>query len=228
MESIEVVRRLKRLKNPEAIAGMARYGIVGKGRLGISIPVLRKMARDIGKDHSLALKLWKSGIPDARILACLVDEPSRVTEAQMERWVKDFNSWDVCDQVCSNLFDRTPFAYAKAIEWSEREEEFVKRAGFVLMAALSVHDKKAKDKDFTRFFGAIRREAGDERNYVRKAVNWALRHIGKRNPALNRKAIRVAHQIQKQDSKAARWIASDALRELKSPKIQEQVRRKGS
>jgi 3-methyladenine DNA glycosylase AlkD len=221
-----VVRELKRLKNPRAIEGMARYGIAGKGRLGISIPTLRRMAREIGTDHGLALKLWKSGIPDARILAALVDEPSKVTERQMETWVGGFDSWDVCDQVCSNLFDRTSFAWSKAGEWSGRPEEFVKRAGFVLMAALAVHDKEAADAAFRRLFPVIKREATDERNFVKKAVNWALRGIGKRNLALNREAVKVARDIKKMDSKTARWVASDALRELTSPKTLEMLRRK--
>ena len=226
MEFEEVVRKLRRMRDPRAIEGMARFGIAGKGRLGLSIPALRRMAREIGTDHSLALKLWRSGIPDARILAGMVDDPSRVTGRQMERWVKDFDSWDVCDQVCSNLFDRTPFAGAKAAEWSGREEEFVKRAGFVLMAALSVHDKGAADSVFTRFFPAIKREATDDRNFVKKAVNWALRQIGKRNPKLNREAIKLAGEIRKIDSRAARWIASDALRELNDPRTLAQIRRK--
>jgi len=226
MEFEEVVRKLRRMRDPRAIEGMARFGIAGKGRLGLSIPALRRMAREIGTDHSLALKLWRSGIPDARILAGMVDDPSRVTGRQMERWVKDFDSWDVCDQVCSNLFDRTPFAGAKAAEWSGREEEFVKRAGFVLMAALSVHDKGAADSVFTRFFPAIKREATDDRNFVKKAVNWALRQIGKRNPKLNREAIKLAGEIRKIDSRAARWIASDALRDLNDPRTLAQIRRK--
>ena len=226
MEYEDAIRKLKGMRDPRAIEGMARYGITGEGRLGISIPALRKMARQIGRDHSLALKLWRSGIPDARILAALVDEPSRVTERQMERWVKDFNSWDVCDQVCSNLFDRTRFARAKAIEWSARQEEFVKRAGFVLMAALAVHDKEATDRVFRRCFPIIKRESTDERNYVKKAVNWALRQIGKRNAALNKEAIKLAREIKRTESRAARWIASDALRELTKPKIRKQLLRK--
>jgi len=219
MKFEEVIRNLKRMRDPRAIEGMARYGIVGEGRLGISIPTLRTTAREIGKDHGLALKLWRSGIPDARILAALVDEPSRVTERQMERWVKDFDSWDICDQVCSNLFDRTPFARSKAAEWSRREEEFAKRAGFVLMAAMAVHDKEAGDSVFKRFFPMIKRESTDERNYVRKAVNWALRQIGKRNITLNREAVRLAREIKRIDSRAACWIASDALRELTNPTV---------
>jgi 3-methyladenine DNA glycosylase AlkD len=141
----------------------------------------------------------------------------------MERWVKDFNSWDVCDQVCSNLFDRTSFARSKAFEWSKREEEFVKRAGFVFMAALAVHDKEAGDGVFRRFFPIIRRESTDDRNYVKKAINWALRQIGKRNLTLNREAVRLAREIKRIDSKSARWIASDALRELSGARVRKQI-----
>jgi 3-methyladenine DNA glycosylase AlkD len=155
-----------------------------------------------------------------------VDEPAKVTEAQLERWARDFDSWDICDGVCSNLFDRTPFARGKAIEWSARREEYVKRAGFVLMAALAVHDKKAPDALFREFLPLIEREATDERNFVKKAVNWALRQIGKRNGALNRDAIAAAKRIRRIDSKAARWIAADALRELQSAAVQERLKGK--
>lgn len=199
---------------------MARYGIATKGTLGISIPTLRKLAKEIGTNHDLALQLWKSEIHEARHLAGFIADPARVTVKLLEQWVKDFDSWDVCDMVCSNLFDQTPFAYRKAFEWSRRKEEFVKRAGFVLMAALSVHDKEAQDSVFLGFLPIIRREATDERNFVKKAVNWALRQIGKRNKNLNAAAIRVAKDIKKLDSRSARWIATDALRELMNEKVQ--------
>jgi 3-methyladenine DNA glycosylase AlkD len=188
------------------------------------MPALRGIARELGRDHHLAQELWASGIHEARILACLIDEPSLATEEQMELWVKEFDSWDLCDQCCSNLFDRTGLAFEKAVEWSGREEEFVKRAGFVLMACLAVHDKKAGDEAFLEFLPLIKREAQDSRNFVRKAVNWALRQIGKRNPNLNRAAIEAAREIQKMDSRAARWIASDALRELTGQKVQSRLK----
>lgn len=223
MKAAEVVRELKKQANPGNVAGMARYGISTKGTLGVSVPALRAMAKEIGRDHALAMRLWNTGIHEARLLAGFVDDPEQVTESQMEGWIRDFDSWDVCDLVCSDLFDKTPFAYDKALEWSAREEEFVKRAGFVLMAALSVHDKQAPDVAFRRFFPVIRREARDDRNFVKKAVNWALRNIGKRNRALNRAAIREAERIRRIDARSARWIASDALRELRSPKVQKRV-----
>jgi len=203
---------------------MERFGINPRNTYGVSIPVLRTMAKELGKSHSLALKLWESGIHEARILASMMDVPDRVTNEQMERWVKDFDSWDVCDQCCSNLFDKTELAYQKAYEWSSRPEEFVKRAGFVLMAALAVHDQKAPNARFLKFLKTIRREAADERNFVRKAVNWSLRQIGKRNLELNRAAIVTAKTIRKMDSNGARWIASDALRELTSAAVYKRLR----
>ncbi len=227
MEYEEILIKLKSLSNPDAVAGMARFGINPKNTYGVSIPVLRKMAKQIGKNHLLAQQLWtSSSIHEARILAGMIDVPEKVTETQLERWVKDFDSWDVCDQCCSNLFDKTKVAHKKALEWSKRREAFVKRAGFVLMATLAVHDKEADNRKFMRFLPVIKREATDERNFVKKAVNWALRQIGKRNSALNKIAIQKAKEIQKIDSKSAKWIASDALRELTSEAARKKLDRK--
>jgi len=184
------------------------------------------MAREFGKNHDLAQELWATGVLEARGIAALIDEPSKVTEKQMEQWVKDFDNWAVCDGCCMNLFDKTRFAWKKVVEWSRREKEFEKRAAFSLMAVLAVHDKEAKDKQFLSLLPIIKREVVDERNYVRKAVNWALRQIGKRNLTLNKKAIQVAREIQKIDSKSARWIATDALRELTSVAVQRRLSRK--
>jgi len=209
-----ILAQLRRLARPDQLAGMARYGMSPEGRLGISIPPLRRIAKQAGKDHRLALELWKSGIAEARIIASMVDEPERVTAAQMDRWVRDFNSWDVCDQVCGNLFDKTPQAWTKARQWAKREEEYVKRAGFALMAYLAWHDKAASDAAFLRFFPSIRRGAKDERNFVKKAVSWALRNIGKRSPRLRTAALREARALRSLDSKAARWVGADAEREL--------------
>ena len=205
---------------------MARYGINPVNNYGVSVALLRKIAKEVGRDHQLAQRLWSSGIRDARMLAVLVDDPVKVSVEQMDVWVKDFNSWDVCDLCCCHLFDRTKFAYQKAVEWSGREEEFVKRAGFSLMAGLAVHDKKAVDEEFLKFLPVIRREAVDDRNYVKKAVNWALRQIGKRNINLNRKAVETAEEIRKIDSGGARWVSSDAIRELTSDVVQERLRGK--
>jgi len=210
-----IIAELKSHANPKNVQGMARFGINPENTLGVSIPIIRALAKRIGKDHKLALQLWDTKIHEARLLAGFIDDPSKATERQLESWVKQFNSWDICDQVCSSLFDKTRWAYAQAIEWSSAKEEYVKRAGFVLMACLAVHDKKAADGKFLAFLPVIKRESTDERNFVKKAVNWALRQIGKRNRALNGAAIKCAEQIRKIDSKSAKWIAADALRELK-------------
>lgn len=223
MTARKIVAELKAQANPANVAGMARYGIRVENALGLSAPLLRGMAKRIGRDHSLARDLWATGIHEARILAALVDDPALVTAVQLERWAKDFDSWDVCDAVCGSLFDKTPFAREKAVAWSARPEEFVKRAGFVLMASLAVHDKKAPGKLFKTFLPLIEREAADERNFVKKAVNWALRQIGKRDRALNRDAIAAAKRIRKIDSRSARWIAADALRELESDAVRERL-----
>ncbi|MCL4535433.1 MAG: DNA alkylation repair protein [Bacteroidetes bacterium] len=219
-----ILAQLKSLSDPLAVEGMARFGINPSGTYGVSIPNLRKIARQTGRDHVLAGRLWSSGVHEARILASFVDDPALVTEEQMERWASDFDSWDVCDQCCSNLFDKTGLAWRKAMEWSARHEEFVKRAGFVLMAALAVHDKKADDQVFLDFLPRIAAEAGDARNFVKKAVNWALRQIGKRNLRLNEAAVQAARDIQGIDARSARWIAADALRELTSPAVRDRLR----
>jgi 3-methyladenine DNA glycosylase AlkD len=205
---------------------MARFGINPENTLGVSVPNLRKIAKEAGRDHSLARELWSSGIHEARILASMVDEPGKVTEEQVESWIKDFDSWDVCDQCCMNLFDKLPFAYKKAVEFSKKEREFEKRAGFALMACLSWHDKEAGDEKFEAFFPHIIEGAADDRNYVKNAVNWALRQVGKRNRNLNEKAIKCAKEIEKIDAKSARWIASDALRELDGEAVQKRLKNK--
>lgn len=222
----EIIARLKTLASPTDAAGMARFGIHGAQMLGISVQTLRGIAREIGRNHTLALQLWDSGIHEARILASVIDEPCAVDEAQLDAWVIDFDSWDLCDQCCSNLFVKTPFAYAKAVAWSERDEEFVKRAGFVLIAQLASKDKKLPDNMFPELLAIITREATDERNFVRKAVNWALREIGKRNRALNELAIATAAELKTSESKTARWIGSDALRELGGSLVYAKLKRR--
>ena len=225
MQFEEVLDRLKTLANPEAVDKMKRFGITANNTYGVSIPDLRILSKEIGKNHPLALKLWSSGIHDARLLASLIDDPKKVTEQQMESWAQDFNSWDICDQCANNLFRKTQFAYQKVAEWSSRKEEFIKRTGFAILASLAVHDKKKEDKEFIKFLEIIKMEATDERNFVKKAINWALRQIGKRNLNLNRKAIETANEIKTIDSKSAKWIASDAIRELTSEKIQKRLTR---
>lgn len=219
----EVLRELRSRADPAAVAGMARFGIHSAKALGVPTPQLRALAKRIGRDQALAEDLWREGILEARAICSLIGDPARVTEELMEAWVADFDSWAVCDACCCNLFDKTKFAWKKALAWSRREEEYVKRAGYVLMAALAVHDKKAEDEKFLRFLPAIRRGASDERNFVKKAVNWALRQIGKRNRKLNRAAIQTAREMRKMESRSARWIAADALRELESEGVERRL-----
>jgi 3-methyladenine DNA glycosylase AlkD len=221
----EVLRELKALADPGVRAKMAYFGVDVPSAHGISAPALHRLAKRVGKDHLLARQLWSTGIHEARILATLIGEPEKVTAAEMERWAHDFDSWDVVDAACCYLYAQVGPAWKKAIAWSGRREEFVKRAGFSLVAYLSYKDKKATDARFVKFFKVIEREAYDDRNFVKKAVNWALRNIGKRNVRLNQEAIRIAERIRRQDSRAARWIAADAMRELKSVAIQARLRR---
>ena len=219
----EVMGTLRGMANPAYTEGMEGYGISTDTALGIRVPQLRKLAKEIGRDHDLAIQLWDEGTHEARLLATMVGDPEQVTEDLMEAWVLDIDSWDVCDLCMGNLFDRTPYARDKASQWSEREEEYVKRAGFVLMATLAVHDKKAPDQVFIDFIPMIESEAWDERNFVKKAVNWALRQIGKRNLALNARAIEAGERIHAQGTRPARWIASDALRELRNEKVRKRL-----
>ena len=224
----EVLEILKAKAKSDQLEGMARFGIVTEQRLGVSVPEMRVVAKQVGKDHELALALWETGILEARVVAGMVGEPEKLTEEQMEAWVVDINSWDVCDQVCMNLFEKSSLAQQKIFEWSKREEEFIKRTAFALVACLAWHEKKAGDGEFIQYLPLIQREATDPRNFVKKAVNWALRNIGKRNRDLNKAAIEAAKEIREIDNKTARWIASNAIRELESEKVQERLRKKAA
>lgn len=228
MRCEDVILRLESMSFPEGAEGMARYGIRSEKVLGLTMSQLREIARDLGEDHQLALCLWKAGYHESRILAALVDDPVKVTEEQIDLWVTDFDNWAVCDGVCNHLFRRTPLAHRKCVEWSSREEQYVKRASFALMASLAVHDQVSEDRVFTSYLGIIEREATDDRPYVKKGVNWALRQIGKRNLSLNIDAIKTAERLASMESRAARWIASDALRELKGEKVQGRLRNRRS
>ncbi len=219
----ETISKLRKLSDRKVRKSQKRFGISQDGSLGVRIPELRRISRELGTDHSLALRLWNSGIHEARILASLIEDPSIVGKRQMELWVADLDSWDICDACCNNLFCKTPFAYGKALEWSARKEEFVKRAGFVLMACLAIHDKYADDGKFVRFLDRAARESRDGRRFVTKAVNWTIRQIGKRNKRLNGIAISIARTIGKNGNASSRWIASDALRELKSKGVQKRL-----
>ncbi|MCB1430692.1 MAG: DNA alkylation repair protein [Nitratireductor sp.] len=220
----EAVAALRALANADNLAGMARFGIETGTALGVSMPGIRSVAARISHDHQLAQDLWQSGIHEARILAGLVDKPHWVTPDQMKRWTADFNSWDVCDQICGSLFDKTPYTDAMIVEWAASEHEFVKRAAFATIAWKAVHDKKADDAGFLPFLALIREASTDHRNFVKKAVNWALRQIGKRSAQLHAPALALAQELASSTDKTARWIGRDAVRELQTAAV---VRRLG-
>ncbi|HVW67224.1 MAG TPA: DNA alkylation repair protein [Candidatus Peribacteraceae bacterium] len=223
MTQQEVLKRLHSLAHPASIEGKKRWNITAKNQLGITMPQLRSLAKTVGRNHDLALALWKTGIHEARILASMIDDPALVTEQQMDSWTADFDSWDVCDQTCGNLFDKTKYAYKKIAQYSADDREFVRRTAFTLIATLAVHDKEQCDARFISLLPLIKKYATDDRNFVKKAVNWALRQIGKRNATLNPIAIATARQLLKLDSSSARWIARDALRELESEAVKKRV-----
>lgn len=225
MNTRQIIAELKKMGRPEALPHMAKFGINPENAFGVSVPNLRKLAKQIGKDHHIAHKLWGAGIHETRLLACLVAEPDKTTKTEMNNWAKQFYSWDLVDGFCNNLFVFTPYAYQKAIEWSKKKPEYLKRAGFVLMAVSAVHKKEWSNEKFISFFPLIKSESVDERNFVKKAVNWALRQIGKRNHILNKKAVKLAIEIQNIDSKSARWIANDAIRELTSQSVLNRLKR---
>lgn len=221
----QIIHELKKYESNNNREGMKRFGINVDKAFGISVAKLRRIAKTVGKDHQLALHLWKTEIHEVRILASMIDDPKLVTKTQMNSWVKDFNSWDLCDQVCSNLFSKTIFAEEKIFDWSKSKNEFIKRAAFSMIACLAVHDKIRKDENFIMFFDLIKTHSTDERNFVKKAVNWSLRQIGKRSLYLNKKAIALANEILKLNSKSAKWIAKDAIRELTNPNILKRIKK---
>lgn len=225
MKAREIIKELESLRSKKNIEEMQRFGITSKSKIfGILKPELRKIAKRIGKNQELAIKLWETEIHEARILASIIAEPEKFTEDLMDKWVSEIDNWDLCDQCVMNLFWRTKHAYKKAREWSQSNHEFIKRAGFSLIAKLAISDKKASNEKFEQFFPIIKREATDKRNYVKKAISWALRQIGKRNLELNEKAIEIAKEIQRLNSKSAKWIAQDVIRELTSEKIQKRLK----
>jgi 3-methyladenine DNA glycosylase AlkD len=222
----KILSKFESLRNEKNIAGMARFGIRSDHAFGIKHPVLKQIAKEIGKDHELALELWDSGYHEARLIAPLIDDPKLVSEAQADSWVKDLNSWDLCDDLAGNLLIKTPFAHKKAIQWAKGKEEFVRRAGFAMMAWIAVKDKKAVKETFAPFYPLMVLYSNDERNYVKKAISWALRSVGKRNLALNKEAVKVAKQMAKVDSKSSRWIAQDVIKELTSDTMQARLKEK--
>jgi 3-methyladenine DNA glycosylase AlkD len=224
MNAREVIAHLESISDRSRLEGMSRYGIEVEHAIGVSMPEMRAYAKTIGRDHQLAMDLWDSGVHEARIMASLLADPELLTEEEMERWVRDLDSWDLCDQCCSNLFRRSPHAFRKALEWSGREEEFQKRAGFATMAALAVHGKGMSERDLQLLLEAVVRESHDDRNFVRKAVNWALRQVGKRDLVSNAMAIAAAERILAKGDRTSRWVASDALRELRSEAVRERLK----
>ena len=226
MTAEEVLARLAALGDPSRLPGMARYGIATDHAYGVTIPELRTLARELGRGHVLAAALWETGAHEARILASMVDEPALVDDAQFEHWAAGFDSWDLCDQACANLFGRTPLAWTKAPEWTARPEPLVKRAGFALIAALAVGDERSSDERFAELLPLLARYADDDRPLVRKGASWALRQIGKRSPALNATAIETALSLKGGESRGARWVGSDALRELRSDAVQARLAKK--
>lgn len=222
----ELVAEFKRLGKPGFKEGMARFAIPADKAYGVPVPELRKLAKRLGTNQKLAQELWNHGSREARLLAGMIADQTKLTEKMVESWAAGFDGWEVCDQACMNLFWKADFAYKKAAELAGRKSEFVKRTGFALMAVLAWKDKQATDQKFEQFFPLIEKQSWDERNFVKKAVNWALRQIGKRNRKLNKKAIALAERIRKQDTRSAKWIAADALRELRSEAVQNRLSKK--
>lgn len=223
MELQEIVGRLELLSTPENIEGMARFGITPEKTYAVRIPELRKIAKETGKNHEMALKLWALDFRETKILACMIEDPEMVSSAQMNEWALEFDYWEICDQCCMNLFSKTKFAYEKIFEWGKHEEEFVKRAAFSLLAVLAVHDKKQSDEQFEQYFPLLISASTDNRNFVKKSVNWALRSIGKKNSSLNKSSIDLAEEILAINTKSSKWIASNALKELRSEKVRKKL-----
>ena len=221
----DILARLRSLADPINAAGMARFGINKEGTLGVSVPLLRAIAKEVGRSHQLAIELWDSGIHEARVLTAFIGSAKELNEDTMERLALETDSWDICDQLCGELFAYHELRFVKAMQWAERPEEFVKRSGFALMARLAVRDKKAPDEAFTALLPLIEKHATDERNMVKKAMNWALRQIGKRSRRLHELAIGSGERIRAMDDKTARWIAGDALRELRKPEIVARIKK---
>jgi 3-methyladenine DNA glycosylase AlkD len=226
MELNELTLLLKKLGDKKAVPFMAKFGINPEFALGIRIPVLRRLSKEIGKNHSLALQVWEAKYHEGRILATMIADPKETTRKLADDWTSDFNSWDLCDQTCMNLFEKLPFAWEKTVEWCHREHEFEKRAGFVMIARLAVSDKKTADEKFEMFFPLLIQAATDPRNFVKKAVNWAIRQIGKRSLHLNKEMIALSRQLSMTDNKTARWIAADAIRELDNKAMQNRLMKK--
>lgn len=225
----DTIRTLRSLGNPKIVEGMKRFGIDTPNAFGISAPTMRSMAKEMKTNHTLALKLWETGYHEAKILAALIADPSCSDLKLLDQWVQGIENWAQCDSCCTEFFQKTPYALSLPKRWTKSKLEFVRRAGFVMIAVIAVHHKQLHDDIFEEFFPLLKRYATDERNFVKKAVNWALRQIGKRNMRLHKKAIELAKEIQNIPSPAAQWIAADALREFSKKKTIAMIqRRKGT
>ena len=224
----EVLTVLKRSGSRRTIDGMARYGLAAAHPIGVTVATLNEIQKRIGTDHALSLALWESGWYEARLLAAMIGDPARVTRRQMNSWARSFENWGDCDTACFKLFDRSPLAWEMAIRWSSAEREFVRRGGFALMACLALHDRDAGDDRFLNFLPHIESGADDPRNFVKKAVSWALRGIGARNKALNAAGIAVARRLAASDDPAPRWVGKDALRDLTRPSLKARLARKSA
>lgn len=222
----DVITELERLSSKKYRAGMARFGIPSDNALGVPVGQIQKLGKSIGRDHDLATKLWATGVYEARLLCAFIDDPKCVTPTQMDAWAKDLDNWAVCDTLCFHLFDRTPHAFRKIEQWSKKKHEFVKRAGFALLASIGVHDKETGDAPFAKCLPLIEKGAFDDRNYVKKGVSWALRVVGRRSTSLHAASVVIAKRLSQSDDKAARWVGRDALRELTSAKLKALVAKK--
>jgi len=203
--------------------GMARYGLPSDNALGVPVGAIRAIAKQLGRNHKLALALWKTGVFEARMLATMVDDPAEVTPAQMDQWTADFDNWGICDTACFVLFDRTPHVGAKIRKWAPKKEEFVRRTAFALMASAALHDKDSDDKVFLKYLPLIERAAADNRNFVKKGVSWALRSIGSRSVGLHKASIALAAKLAKSEDSTERWIGRDALNDLQRPLVAKRV-----
>lgn len=223
-----VLKSLKSRGSQANIDGMARYAIQSPKALGVSLADLRRMAKELGRNHALALELWETGWHEARMLASFIADPNEITASQMDRWVRDFDNWAITDTVCFSLFDRTPHAWSKVDQWTRRRGEFERRAAFALLASMALHDEWGPDAEYRKRLPLVKKYASDERNFVKKGVSWALHGIGCRSAALNAAAIEVAEDLASSSNRTERWVGKDALRKLRSAPTAKRVARRGA
>ncbi|HUU79512.1 MAG TPA: DNA alkylation repair protein [candidate division Zixibacteria bacterium] len=219
----QIIAKFEKHANPENLVGMAKFGITPDHAYGVSLPVIRDLAKEIGKNHLLAQELWNTNIREPRILACMIADPNKVTEELLEKWVRDFDYWEICDQCIMNLFVKTKFAYTKSLEWVRRDDEYIRRSGFVLMAILSYRDKKTDDSKFLSFLPICKKYSTDQRNIVKKAISWSLRRIGARNLFLNKEVLKLTDELMMIESSSAKWIAKDVAKDISRQLVQKKL-----